>query len=753
MRYLILIAFVMSSCVANAGQSGIDMPYSKISAPVVHEGRYHVLSCGGTYVVLDGLRGMTISMLGNGSPAERGISAGDAVITGGGMFAALSDSGGTIEIGQEYDPSPRLMIIDEGPGRTAARVYFSLCSEDGIPYGSGTLDLYVYEGRVFLVPSLFIDYTRGAASVSKAGFGADIPGEYSDLIVGGAKLLPSPEPRFIPFGGDDEGFEVTVNNAGRASMRIGWLRNRYPAWMYMRNIAENPETDELYEKWPPWITQRGNPLAWKVGPRSGLFAVSGERGVKRLEFLWARNDSLEIPRGGYRALNGVMAVFLGPNSSAVRRSWMNHSKPMKPAVRTGGFKYYNEFEGVYEIDSMGGDIDVAFDNFDGEFPRSIFVRIWNLDGKGGYEFRANNKPIPFALYNDGDIVEDPMVSVVKEASGPARFAGVSLVVGSGSRTRLTMRRGPGIQLVYQMYSGLETLEAWCDTCNDSPLFRFHVTRGELYRATLPGREDYAFFKLPLYWMKNGINPDTFMNHTRGFSILANGPDELQFGYVGVNLQGTGLSDYTVTVPYERDCLTLEVRAKFTALDDGFRWSSLEYCDLYPFESVYRRDFHYDDVIFLDESGKFDRVGTGAWSGGFETVEEPERLGYHAEPVGRDGPGSRTPSPSDGTVWILGNNTDRGNILYRRGNWRPSPGSRSVFSLCNAWVDVHNTVVDRRASSPGEAIHYTVEVFPGAVPPLDELNSMYRKAAGGAVVKQVEMVNYSLEGVIEGFVVK
>ena len=112
-----------------------------------------------------------------------------------------------------------------------------------------------------------------------------------------------------------------------------------------------------------------------------------------------------------------------------------------------------------------------------------------------------------------------------------------------------------------------------------------------------------------------------MNHTRGFGIDSNGPDQVRLTYSAVNLQGTGLSTYHVTVPYERDSITLHVDAEFAPIDDGKQWTALEYCDLYPFENVNRRDFHYDDVTFLNRLGEFDRVGTGAWAGGFETVFE------------------------------------------------------------------------------------------------------------------------------------
>ena len=437
---------------------------------------------------------------------------------------------------------------------------------------------------------------------------------------------------------------------------------------------------------------------------------------------------------------------------------MNNGKTINVRKKTltvekGIYRYYNEIEGVYEIDTESSDVDVTFENEDNNAQYLVYVRLWNLTGKGGYEILVDNKPVPFGLYNDGDILEDPMVPLVKETSGPARFAGVAFQVGRNKAVRLTMTRKPGMQFTYQMYSDLETYELWSDSCAEKPVLRFHQKRNAIYDITLPGNNEFACAKLPVYWLKNGINQNTFMNNLRGFTVSENSPERLHFLVKGINLQGTGLSEFSVTVPYEKNRITLNVNARFTSLSDNKTWTSLEYCDLYPFDSVYRRDFHYDDVIFLNQNGEFDRVGTGAWSGRFATVTEPERDSYHATTTTREGPGSRIPGSTDGTVWILGNNPERGNVLFRRGDWRPSGETKSVFGLCNAWVDIHNTIVNRTNPTAPETISYTIEVFRGPVPALETLNELYVKATGEKTVKKVTKVEYTDDGVIRSLVVE
>jgi len=482
---------------------------------------------------------------------------------------------------------------------------------------------------------------------------------------------------------------------------------------------------------------------------SGMEAEMGKSRPRQLAFLWIR-DSRAIPRGGYQVFNAPLAIVLGRDRAEAESLWENFARPVKPTVDKGDFRFYNEIEGIYEVDSLGGPVDLTFDGSREKIDRSVVLRLWNLEGGGAYVVEAAGEPAPFSPLNDGDLVEDPMVFIVKEASGPARLAVVDLTVPKGKKIRLTAAPRPGLQFTYQMYSELETYEAWSDRCEGQPLFRVHLREAAVYQATLPGKRSYAFFKLPLYMMKNGVNPATFLHHLRQFEIMENGPEEILFSLRSINLQATGMSSYLIMVPYEKEKMTFQISAEFIPLDDGERWSSLEYCDLYPFEDVYRRNFHYKDVVFLNRNGVFERVGTGAWGMRFETVEDPERLGYHAEPVSRTGPGSRVPHPQDGSIWILGNNAERGNILFRRGTWEVSAVTEPAFMLCNAWINVHNVITGRTDKSSPEKLRFALEVFPGGVPSVDELNSFYQRDIGAAKTALVKAVRYSKAGEIIGF---
>jgi hypothetical protein len=302
-----------------------------------------------------------------------------------------------------------------------------------------------------------------------------------------------------------------------------------------------------------------------------------------------------------------------------------------------------------------------------------------------------------------------------------------------------------------MHSELETYEAWSERCDGSPLFRLHLKELAVYQATLPGARDYAFFKLPLYFMKNGINPATFMTQLREFEVRENGPDEILLAIRSVTPAATGLSSTTCRVPNAPEALSFEVTAEFVPLDDGQRWTSLEYCDLYPFEDVSRRNFHYPEVTWLTKDGVFDRVGAGSWAMRFEAVEQSVPPGFLVRTAKREGPGARVPSAEEGQTWFLGNNAERGNIMFRRGRLDVSAGVRTNFSLCNAWVDVHNSLVGRTDAAAVEKVRYAVDVFPGAVPGIDVLNRYLERDKGAGRHTGIKAARFSPEGDIIGFV--
>ncbi len=211
-------------------------------APVVHLGRYHVLTCDRTSVVLDGARGMSVVMVGERDDAE---SAGTGFVPRLGpasLQAELADGERRIALDQANDPTARLEIVSQGPTHVHSRAFFSLSSADGRPYGSGTLDILVYAKRVHLIPSLFIDDLNGTTAVSRCGLMLAAPEGSASLEVQGKPVAIKSDAWFGGSGPPSSGFDVTLEQAGGRAVKLGSLRNQYPPFIYLREVDCGPGT-------------------------------------------------------------------------------------------------------------------------------------------------------------------------------------------------------------------------------------------------------------------------------------------------------------------------------------------------------------------------------------------------------------------------------------------------------------------------------------------------------------------------------
>ena len=176
------------------------IPGPSARAPVVHIGRYHILTCGRTSVVLDGIRGLSLVLIGEREAVEKARGGLTPRIGPCSLQVELTDGTRRIVLDQANDPAPRLQIISQGPTHAAARLFFSLCAADGKVYGTGTLDITVYEDRVHLVPSLFVDDLSPKTRVVRAGLSLEVAEGSGLASVRGKKTAPPAGSSFESFG-------------------------------------------------------------------------------------------------------------------------------------------------------------------------------------------------------------------------------------------------------------------------------------------------------------------------------------------------------------------------------------------------------------------------------------------------------------------------------------------------------------------------------------------------------------------------
>ena len=111
MKYFFFFACLLGVHVCAADSSEVSIPYSVIEAPVVHSGKYHILSCGETYVVLDGSQGMSLCDVGKGAFSEKGLNRNFSVLNNTRLAVTIRCGDEMTELSQVYDPSAHLQII------------------------------------------------------------------------------------------------------------------------------------------------------------------------------------------------------------------------------------------------------------------------------------------------------------------------------------------------------------------------------------------------------------------------------------------------------------------------------------------------------------------------------------------------------------------------------------------------------------------------------------------------------------------
>ena len=162
----------------------------------------------------------------------------------GSLQADLNDGGRRILLDQANDPTARLEIISQGPTHAAGRVFFSLCSADGRPYGTGTLDIIVYANRVHFIPSVFVDELNRAA-IERSGLVVGLPGVTGSVEVQGRPVAVNSDSGSSGFGDPASPFDIAFEQTGGRAVKLGWLRNQYPPFIYLREVAADPRKDDL----------------------------------------------------------------------------------------------------------------------------------------------------------------------------------------------------------------------------------------------------------------------------------------------------------------------------------------------------------------------------------------------------------------------------------------------------------------------------------------------------------------------------
>ena len=109
------LSFILHPCLLTLGllfwafgfspvlAANLPVPYPAVTAPVVHSGKFHILSCQNTVVVLDGSNGMSIYMIGQSTGMEKKLDSSGAVLMYAGLHATIQSGGHAIELDQAFE--------------------------------------------------------------------------------------------------------------------------------------------------------------------------------------------------------------------------------------------------------------------------------------------------------------------------------------------------------------------------------------------------------------------------------------------------------------------------------------------------------------------------------------------------------------------------------------------------------------------------------------------------------------------------
>jgi hypothetical protein len=717
--YLRLLSAAFIACVATAAPAlsptvciaAEPLHAGTLRAPVAHVGHYHILSCGSTSVVLDAQRGMTIASIG-GNPDYSLIPTDRASFENGGIHVTCTTENGTsLILDQAADPEATLEILDQGPCRVRARITFTLRDDIGAIHGSGHIDITITHGRITLSPECAVTTPGNTVTIDNAGLTFKIPGSSASVLTNGVQFLPRDEERM--FAVDEKGESAcTLTNVGRYPVALSWRPDAGSVSTLADTLASAPHHGHAVELLPG-----------SAGCTIGFEA----RHPSDLTLSWIRDVSLTVPTDGSWRLHGFAALNVASDTGVLAGIKHAFESPLEPETSRGTYLGFDATEGCHRFRADDGHLDVVFNALAETDDRNVLMSVEGLSVNRSYHATRNYLPAIMSLH-------------LPPGSPPhARdlTALLSVSVIRGWRSIVHIEPAPGITMAYRDNSPRETYEVWSDA-SDVPLFRFHLDEGVIADATLPGGTAPAFSEMPLTWYRLNA-PDTPTTETRGFAIHEKGPGGLRFTYSGAAGDDTASSSTTVDIPYERSGLSIMVHTELTPHGGSGDWSSMAFGGIVPRSGGIGPDTAVESLLTLTGAGAFDTI--------------PIAPPYAAASDSSAADQIIRPDSADGSLWILCDRANRSNILFRRGTWVPTEGALPGIEVNASTGTVITAVTNRITVASRETIEYAVEISPGTLPSPEILTRLYRTAAGGSEVRQVMLVTYSPDGVIDGFVVQ
>ena len=570
------------------------------------------------------------------------------------LQVGATDAGQRVLISQRADSAPRLLPLEEGPGRVGVRALFSLYDDQDRLHGDGMHETWVTRhGEVFLafglrlVPQGSLTVTDALVRCALGGLTEPVRHDVARLSgrgVDGAVLLGWPIGR------------------GRRFDTLLWRSARPP----------------FYERWPPYFDQWSlaqESFGWDRRPSGGATVEAGD--VTELALAWFREE--EVAATPSLDLRGLLWCGLG-EEHRLESMLDAHDRPQPPLVERGSYRCYEELDGVFDVAADDGacELEVPAD----AQARPVRFRIFGLAG-AAYVI----EPAGSAQLTSGDTrTDDPLVAVPSEAVAPADEAVFDLISRPDAPVRVVVQpQRAGLHLAYQRRDPRRRLTVHHPRDPERAVCTIDLAGVRLRGLRLPGAERPALHDLPLYWMRYLAKASAHSaNRLEEVTVLDDGPEQVSLHLHSTTPDGRVHSRYELNFPYIENRVELRLRAQLTGADT-WDLSTFEYADLFPAGGIDPRRWDYDRLAFvgLDSTRIHDPRDP------YPFLEEQIVL-----PAGVLDAMTAAHAHPDAGPWTFGeraalvfHGSDRGTILAIAGN-PEGAGIEHVATLCEHWMDVH-----------------------------------------------------------------
>ena len=458
-------------------------------------------------------------------------------------------------------------------------------------------------------------------------------------------------------------------------------------------------------------------MGWSCsGLHAGVQASLWEEG-STVRMCWLRDARVECSDESDGTFTASVMLARSDSLEALQPRIRAVQAPLTPEVVGGLFRCYTEEDGTYEIgqvDPTAVQITFPADPLAREVCVRFFRRKTDPRHRGAVIATVDGQPTPVQLVSEGELTDD--ICVPMEMSHRRDSVDDVLVwmrLHNERKTVLRIEKTPGIQAVYQSEIGGVDLKRragnrrdialWSSRNSRVPLLEFDLFSGAVHRLTNYGQEDPVIWEMPLAFFKScGISKHHYCSDVREFRIEENGPDAVALYFRATNPNGRAQSETWLRIPYDHPRPRLEVRMRFTALQ---QWddNNVEFSDIFPYPSRLPETWFHDAVLFVQGGESFVKYSYRPdLSGGQHG--EGQRLFYALYP------------------------SDRGNVLTLVDN--PDPNQKMHYSVCGNYVDIHVNFQPDQVPVPAGTtfdVRYICELYGDGETEIDELKQIGLRA--------------------------